>query len=457
MAWIEHYLSKRVTASLAVAAIEPGNRVYVHPGAAVPESLLDALADRADALHDVELVHLLTLGSAPYLRPGMERSFRHNAFFVGKNVREAVNEGRADFTPVFLSEIPSLFDSGKLPLDAALIQASPPDEHGFVSLGVGTDCTMAASRSARTLIAEINEQMPRVHGDNFIHVSRLDAVVEIDRPLPELPRVHMGAEHDAIGRNAAALIEDGSTLQMGIGGIPDAVLQHLRDKNDLGVHTEMFSDGIVELAEAGIINGRRKSLHPGKMVASFHFGSRELYRFVHDNPIIEAHPTEYVNDPFVISRNDRMVSINSALQIDLTGQVCADSIGYRIYSGIGGQVDFFRGAARSKEGKPILALPATAKAGAVSRIVSCLDEGAGVVTSRGDVHWVVTEYGAVNLHGASLRRRAEMLISVAHPDFRGELASEARARRSLAIRIPPTDEREPAKETDRRDENVRKR
>jgi acetyl-CoA hydrolase len=292
---------------------------------------------------------------------------------------------------------------------------------------------MAAARSAGILIAEVNRRMPRVHGDNFIHVTRLDAVVEVDRPLPELPRLRMGPVHDAIGQQVAALIPDGATLQMGIGGIPDAVLQHLRDKNDIGVHTEMFSDGIIELAEQGVINGRRKTLHPGKIVASFLFGSEALYRFVHDNPIVEAHPTEYVNDPFIISQNENMISINSAIQIDLTGQVCADSLGYRIFSGIGGQVDFFRGAARSKNGKPILALPATAREGEISRVVPVLDEGAGVVTTRGDVHWVVTEYGAVNLHGASLRRRAEMLISIAHPDFRFDLASAARKRRSLRL------------------------
>lgn len=433
MRWLEHYTAKRLDAAQAVAAIRSGQRVYVHPGAAVPETLLAALVARAAELQDVEVVHLLTLGEAPYVSPQMEGHFRHNALFTGKNVREAVNAGRADFTPIFLSEIPSLFTSGKLPIDVALIQVSPPDEHGFVSLGVGTDCTMAAARAARHVIAEVNPEMPRVLGDNFLHVSRLGAVVEVSRPLPELPRLRMEDEHRAIGRQLADLIEDGGTLQMGIGGIPDAVLYFLQEKNDLGVHTEMFSDGLIELSERGIINGSKKTLHPGKIVASFMFGTKDLYRFVNDNPVIEVHPTEYVNDPFVISQNDRMVAINSAIQIDLTGQVSADSIGYEIYSGIGGQVDFFRGAARSRGGKPILALPSTARDGTVSRIVSVLDQGAGVVTTRGDVHWVVTEYGAVNLHGMSLRRRAEMLISIAHPDFRADLAVESRGRRSLLL------------------------
>jgi 4-hydroxybutyrate CoA-transferase len=434
MRWVEQYTAKRLPADRALASIRSGERVYVHPGAAVPESLLSALVARAADLRDVEIVHLLTLGEAPYVAPEFSGHFRHNALFAGRNVREAVNAGRADFTPVFLSEIPSLFSSGKLPLDAALIQVSPPDEHGFVSLGVGTDCTMAAARAARRVIAEVNPEMPRVLGDNFLHLSRLSALVETRHQLPELPRLRMSEEHRAIGRHVAELIEDGATLQMGIGGIPDAVLYFMQEKNDLGVHTEMFSDGIIELAERGVINGSRKTLHPGKIVASFMFGTKELYRFVNDNPIIEVHPTEYVNDPFIISQNERMIAINSAIQIDLTGQVAADSIGFEIYSGIGGQVDFFRGAARSRGGKPILALPSTARNGTISRIVAVLDEGASVVTSRGDVHWVVTEYGAVNLHGTSLRRRAEMLISIAHPDFREALAAEARGKRSLALR-----------------------
>jgi acyl-CoA hydrolase len=434
MRWYEQFAAKRMSPAQAVASIQSGQRVYVHPGAAIPESLVRAMTDRAAELRDVEVVHLLHLGDAPYMAPGLEKHFRHNAFFVGKNTRDAVNSGRADFTPVFLSEIPALFASGQMPIDVALLQVSPPDEHGFVSLGVSTDITMAAGRAANTIIAEVNEQMPRVHGDNFVHVSRLNTIVEVSRPLPELPRLRMSNEQRTIGHRVAELIVDGATLQMGIGGIPDAVLHFLKDKNDLGVHSEMFSDGIIELAEEGIITGRHKTLHPRKIVASFMFGSKAVYDFVHDNPLIELHPTEYVNDPFIISQNDNMVSINSAIQIDLTGQVAADSMGYHIYSGIGGQVDFLRGAARAKNGKPILALPSTALEGKVSRIVSALDEGAGVVTSRGDVHWVVTEYGAVNLHGTPLRRRAEMLLSVAHPDFRRELAADARRRRSLDLK-----------------------
>lgn len=437
MHWLPQYTPKRLSPEQAVTAIRSGQRVYVHPGAAVPQTLLSAMVARAGELQNVEVLHLLTLGEAPYVAPELQGHFRHNALFTGRNVREAVQAGRADFTPIFLSEIPSLFTSGKLPIDVALIQVSPPDEHGFVSLGVGTDCTMAAARAARQVVAEVNEEMPRVLGDNFLHVSRLNAVVEVRRSLPELPRLRMSQEHRAIGRAVADLIEDGATLQMGIGGIPDAVLHFLQDKNDLGVHTEMFSDGLIELADRGVINGGKKTLHPGKIVASFMFGTKELYRFVNDNPVIEVHPTEYVNDPFIISQNERMVAINSAIQIDLTGQVSSDSIGYAIYSGIGGQVDFFRGAARSRGGKPILALPSTAREGTISRIVSVLDDGAGVVTSRGDVHWVVTEYGAVNLHGMTLRRRAEMLISIAHPNFRADLAVQARRRRSLALRLDP--------------------
>jgi acyl-CoA hydrolase len=419
------YTGKCVTADEALAVLNSGMRVYIHPGCAEPESLVEAMMRRGADLEGIEVVHLLTLGSAPYAEPQWEGRFRHRALFTGKNVREAVHEGRADFVPIFLSEIPGLFLDGVLPVDIALIQVSPPDEHGFCSFGVGAECTLAAAQTSRTVIAQVNEYMPRVHGDNFIHVNRLDHVVEDSRPIVELPRVRMTELHEKIGQYAAELIEDGATLQMGIGGIPDAVLYHLAGKNDLGVHTEMFSDGLVELIDAGVINGRKKTLHPGKVVASFVLGSRTLFDYIDDNPIVEFHPSNYVNDPFKVAENEKMIAINSAIQVDLTGQVCSDSMGYDIYSGIGGQVDFIRGAARSKGGVPILALPSTARGGSVSRIVLHLDEGAGVVTSRGDVHWVVTEYGRVNLHGRSIRERAAALIEIAHPDFREQLTEEA--------------------------------
>jgi 4-hydroxybutyrate CoA-transferase len=435
-AWTDAYRAKVTTAERAVQGIASGQRVYIHPGAAEPEELVRALIARAHELREVEILHLLTLGDAGYVGAGMEEHFRHTAMFVGANVREAVNTGRADYMPIFLSEIPALFTGGALPIDACLIQVSPPDEHGFCSFGVGVDTTKAAASVARTVIAQVNTEMPRTLGDSFIHVRKLDAIVETSRPILELPRRPTTRLHQAIARHVAGLIEDGDTLQMGIGGIPDAVLLELRDRRDLGVHTEMFSDGVVELVEAGVINNERKSLHRGKIIAAFLMGSRKLYDFVHNNPIVELHPNEYTNDPFVIADNDNMVAINSALQIDLTGQVVADSIGSDIYSGFGGQVDFIRGAARSKGGKPIIALPATAKDGAVSRIVPILDAGAGVVTTRADVDYVVTEYGVARLHGRTLRQRAQALIEIAHPDFRQRLLESAIASRYLD-RTPP--------------------
>ncbi len=428
-AWAEVYRRNLASADEAVALVKSGDRVYIHPGAAEPESLVLALIRRGSQLHDVEIVHLLTLGNADYVAPPMEGHFRHLAFFVGPNVREAVHAGRADYMPVFLSEIPRLFASRRLPIDVALIQVSSPDEHGFCSLGVGVDATKSAARHARTVIAQVNPRMPRTLGDCFIHVSKLSVIVEADTPLFELPQRDMDAVQEEIGRNVAGLIEDGSTLQMGIGGIPDAVLLHLKDKRDLGIHTEMFSDGVMELIQTGVINNERKTLHAGKVVSSFLMGSRALYDFVHDNAMLEMHPTEYVNDPFIIAQNEKMVAINSAIEVDLSGQVCSDSMGFEIFSGFGGQVDFIRGAGRSVGGKPIIALPSTAKRGAVSRIVPHLALGAGVVTSRADVHYVVTEFGVADLHGKSLRQRAERLIAVAHPDLRGELGAFACARR----------------------------
>jgi acyl-CoA hydrolase len=422
MNWSDLYRGKVTSADRAVECIRSGERVWLHAGSGVPSILVDALLSRAPALRDVEIVHMLTFGKADYTLPQYEGHFRHNGLFLGGNVRAAVGEGRADYTPIFLSEIEDLFTSGQMPLDTVLLQLSPPDEHGYLSLGVSVDCTLTAAQCARRVIAEVNQNMPRTLGDTLIHVSRLSAIVETSRPLPELTSQPFDAVHRRIGEYVASLIPDGATLQIGIGGIPDAVLACLAGKRDLGMHTEMCSDGVIPLIEAGIITGQRKSLHRGKIVTGFVLGTQDLFRFVHENPLFEFHPTRYTNDPFVIAQNERMVAINSAIQVDLTGQVCADSIGALPYSGFGGQVDFMRGAARSKGGMPVIALPATAKGGAVSRIVPVLDPGAGVVTSRGDVHYLVTEYGIAYLHGKTLRQRAEAVIAIAHPAFRDELA-----------------------------------
>lgn len=415
----------------AVRAISSGDRVWIHPGTATPQRLVDAMVARGHELENVEICHLLHFGTADYVKPEFAGHFRANNFFIGGNVRKAVNEGRADFIPIFLGEVPALFRTGEMKLDVALLHLSPPDEHGFCSYGVGIDCTKAAAETARIRIAQINPKMPRSLGDSFIHIRKLDHIIECDDPILEHNAEPLSDIHHRIAAHIAPLIEDGSTLQMGIGGVPDAVLELLVDKNDLGVHTEMYSDGIIPMIQKGIINGEKKTLHPGKVVASFFFGSKELYSFTHNNPIFEFHPTEYTNDPFIVAQNEKMVAINSAIQVDLTGQVCADSIGYTFYSGIGGQVDFIRGAARSKGGKPIIALPATAKDDTISRIVPVLDRGAGVVTSRGDVHYVVTEFGAAYLHGKNIRQRAEALIQVAHPKFHDELTAFCRKQRIL--------------------------
>jgi acyl-CoA hydrolase len=421
MSWDVDYKRKLMSAGDALRCVESGMRVYIHPGCAEPEVLVEALIERAPYVRDVEIVHMMTMGSAPYVAPEMEGHFRHNAMFIGGNVRQAVNEGRADYTPVFLSEIESLFESGAMPLDVALIQVSPPDAHGYCSLGVGVDTTMTAVKFAKYVVAQVNDQMPRTYGDTFVHVGRIDAFVETSRPLCETPRVEITETHRAIARHVATLIEDGSTLQTGIGGIPDAVLPYLTDRKDLGVHTELVSDGVIPLIEAGIINGVRKTLLPRKVVLSFVLGTRRLFEYVNENPNFEFRPNAFANDPMQIARNDRMVAINSALQVDLTGQICADSIGTYFYSGIGGQVDFLRGASRSKGGKPIIALPATAKNDTVSRIAPMLEPGAGVVTSRGLIRYVVTEFGIAYLHGKTIRQRAEALIAIAHPKFHDSL------------------------------------
>ncbi len=427
--WKEKYKDKVHTAKSAVQCIKPGQRVFIGSGAGEPQALVEALS-RQQGLTDTEIVHILTLGIAPYAEERFGGRFRHNAYFIGPNVRDAVAEGRADYTPIFLSEIPALFRERRVVVDTALITVSPPDEHGYCSYGVSTDIVKSGAESARVVIAEINNKMPRVLGDCFIHVNDIDYLVPSSRPILEGPQGEPDELSSKIGRHIANLIEDGATLQLGIGKIPDAVLYYLKDfgLKNLGIHTEMFSDGVIPLIEKGIINNSEKSIHRGKIIASFVIGSRKLYDFIDNNPMVEFHPTEYTNDPFIIARNKKMIAINSAIEVDLTGQVCSDSLGDLFYSGIGGQVDFVRGAARSPGGKPILALPSTAKNGAISRIVPHLKEGAGVVTSRGDVHYIVTEYGSAYLHGKSIRERSMALIEIAHPKFRPWLLAEAKSR-----------------------------
>jgi len=419
--WQAEYRGKCLSAAQALKHVRSGDRVWIQPSCGTPKPLIDALIARAAELVDVELVHMKTLGEAAYTRPEYEGHFRHRGLFLGDNVREAVAAGRADYTPIFLSEIEGLFESGALPLDVVLMQVSPPDAHGFVSLSTTVDCTMTAARCAKTVIAEVNDRAPRTHGDTSIHISQISAFVETSRPLLELHTEPCTDTHMKVARNVASLIPDGATLQTGIGGISEAVLNCLDDKHDLGIHTEMCPDGVVDLMEAGIINGARKSLHRGKAVAAFVLGTQKVIEYIHENPSFEFRSISYTNDPFVVAQNDRMVAINSALQIDLTGQVCADSLGTRPYSGFGGQIDFIRGAARSRGGVPIIALLSTACRDAVSRIVPVLEPGAGVVTSRADVHYVVTEHGIAYLHGKTLRERAEALITIADPRFQQEL------------------------------------
>jgi acyl-CoA hydrolase len=408
-------------AAEALEAVHSGDRLWIQSGCGTPSVLVDALVARAPWLNDVEIVHMKTLGNADYTRPEFEGHFRHRGLFLGENVREAVAAGRADYTPIFLSEIERLFEDGALPLNIVLIQVSPPDEHGYVSLGTTVDCSLTAARCAHTVIAEVNDQMPRTHGDTAIHVSHISFIVETSRPLLEVRGEPFTEIQRRVGENVAALIPNGATLQTGIGGIPDAVLSCLGDKRDLGIHTEMCSDGVIELMESGVLTGECKSLHRGKAVLSFVLGSQRLFDFIRENPSFEFRSISYTNDPFVVAQNDRMVAVNSAIQVDLTGQVCADSMGTTPYSGFGGQLDFIRGAARSKGGVPIIALPSTAVHGSVSRIVPVLEPGAGVVTSRADVHFVVTEHGIAYLHGKSLRERAEALIAIAHPKFQADL------------------------------------
>jgi 4-hydroxybutyrate CoA-transferase len=425
------YNNKVVSAEDAVKHIKSGDKIICHSNCAVPAVLLNAMVARRSELKGIEIYHALTVGNLPYLEPGLEESFRHKATFVGHNSRKAVQEGRADFIPIFLFESPLLFKKGYVNLDVALIHVSPPDEHGFCSYGVEVGLIKTGAEKSKIVIAQVNKHMPRALGDSFIHLSKINYIVEVEEPIKELMQgeqdlsPEMAEIYRQIGSNIADLVEDGSTLQLGIGAIPEAVLRYLTNKKALGVHSEMFSDGIVELVEKGVVTNEMKTLHPGKIIAGFVLGSQKLYDFIDNNPLIEFHPQEYVNDPFVIAKNDKMVAINSAIEIDITGQVCADSIGPKIFSGFGGQVDFIRGASRSVGGKPIIALPSITKDKKHSRIVAFLRPGAGVVTSRGDVDYVVTEYGVAQLFGKSIRERSKELINIAHPDFREELLKYA--------------------------------
>ncbi|MDH3942664.1 MAG: 4-hydroxybutyrate CoA-transferase [Anaerolineae bacterium] len=428
MSWKEIYEKRIVTAEQAVSMIKNDNRIFLSGNVSVPNKLLAALVDYAQNLKNVEICQALTVGSADYVGEEMEGHLRVNTMFISRNIRKAVQEGRADFTPVFLSELPLLFKRGFLPLDVSLVHLSRPDEHGFCSFGVEVGPTKTSAESSKLILAEINQQMPRTLGDSFIHVSKLDHIIPVDYPLPELPMGDGKSTEvtEKIAGYCAELIPDGATMQMGIGAIPDQVLKFLVDKKDLGVHTELFSDGVIDLVDKGVITNASKTLHPGKILAGFVLGTQRLYDWIDNNPLIELHPSEYVNDPFIVSQNERMVAINSAIEIDLTGQVCADSIGPKLYSGVGGQLDFIYGASRSRGGVPIIALPSTAKDGAFSRIVANLRTGAGVVTSRNHVRYVVTEFGVADLYGKTIRQRAKELIGIAHPDFREELTHDAK-------------------------------
>ena len=426
------YQSRVTTAAEAVKqTVKSGSRIFLTGNVSVPLVLLDALVQHAPNVQDVEVCQALTIVGGDYVKPELEGHLRVNSMFISANVRKAVQEGRADFTPVLLSEFPLLFKRGILPIDVALIHVSTPDEHGFCSLGVEVGLTKSAAESAKVIIAEVNDQMPRTLGDSFIHVSRLTHIVPVNYPIPQHA---MGAEGDmdivqGIAGHVASLIPDGATMQLGIGSIPDAVLKFLMDKRDLGIHTELFSDGVIDLVNAGVLTNARKTLHPGKIVAGFILGTQKLYDWVNDNPMVEMHPTEYVNDPFIIAQNEKMVAVNSAIEVDLTGQVCADSIGPKLYSGVGGQLDFIYGASRSKGGVPVIALPSTAvmrDGTAISKITAMLKPGAGVVTSRNHVRFIVTEQGIADLYGKTIRQRAKALIAIAHPQFREELTRQAR-------------------------------
>lgn len=424
--WENYYLRHIVTAEEAAKVIKSNTRVVLAHACGEPQTVPEAIAARAEELENVEFMHRMGTGKGSYMQPGMEKHFRHNSMFAGANARKALIEGRADFTPCFISEIPSLFYNNEFPIDVAIVSTTPPDKHGFVSLGVSIDYTMQAVNSAKIVIAEVNPNMPRTYGNSFIRVEDIDYFVPVETPIPEFPPVPIGEVERAIGQHVASLIGDEATLQLGIGAIPDAVLASLTSKHDLGIHTEVFSDGVMELVEKGIITCRKKTIHPDKIISTFIMGSRKLYDWVDENPMISMNRENYVNNPNVIAQNDNMISINSALQVDVMGQVAADTLGPQQFSGVGGQVDFIRGTARAKNGKSIIALPSTAAKGKVSRIVATLDLGACVTTSRHDVEYIVTEYGIAHLKHHTVRERMEALINIAHPDFRSELREQAK-------------------------------
>jgi acyl-CoA hydrolase len=426
--WKKKYENKIKAATTAMKLIRPGNRIFIGTGCAQPQHLVNTLAENSGGFYDTHIVHLLTMGSAPYANEKFRETFKVNSFFIADNVRDAMDQGIGDYTPIFLSDIPAEFESGRIPLDVALISVTPPDANGLCSMGVSVDIVKSAAANARYVIAQVNSRMPRTFGDSFIHINSIDVLVPCDEEIIEVPVPEPDETLRRIGQNVARLVEDGSTIECGIGRIPQALAEFLKDKKDLGIHTEMFSDWILELIECGAITCSKKTLNRGKIIASFCMGSKQLYDYINNNPFFEFRPTEYVNDPFIIGQHEKMVGINVALEIDLTGQVCSDSLGHKFYSGIGGQVDFIRGCARSRGGKAIIAMPSTARDGQVSRIVPHLTEGAGVVTTRGDVHYVVTEFGVAYLHGKSIRERALELINIAHPKFRSELIKAAKAK-----------------------------
>jgi 4-hydroxybutyrate CoA-transferase len=431
MDWLNQYKQRLCTADEAVSSVKSGDWIYISGNAAVPRTLQEALARRKNDLQNVILMHGLLIGQDPLSGPEMAGHFRHNSLFVGSADRDAINSGRADYLPVFLHEVGGLFKSRQMPINVVILHTTVPDEHGFMSLGTEVLAARAALENAENVIVQVNEQMPRTLGDSFIHISSVHKIVEVSEQLPVLEKGGYTEVEKRIGEYIGEVVEDGSTLQLGIGGIPDAVLAALQYKKDLGIHTEMISDGVKEGVEAGFITGSKKTLHPGKVIGTFVLGSKKLYDYVHNNPVFELHPANYTNNPLIIAQNEKMVSVNSAIEIDLTGQVCSDSIGSYIYSGFGGQVDFVRGASMAKSGKPIIALQSTARDGTVSRIVPFLKKGAGVVTSRADVHYIVTEYGIANLHGKNLQERFKALTAIAHPKFREELEKAARDRKLI--------------------------
>ena len=429
--WKTKYAKKVVTAAQALRLVKSGNSVFIGTGCAQPQHLVKTLVDQCKEIRDVHIIHLLTMGSAPYVDERFRDRFKLNTFFIADNVRDALGRGIGDYTPMFLSDIPRQFDTGHIPIDVALISMSPPDAGGLCSLGVSVDIVKSAAGNAKYTIAQVNANMPRTFGDSFVHVNDIEALVPSDEPIIEVETPMSNEVLHKIGQNIAHLVEDGSTIECGIGSIPQVMAEYLCKKKDLGIHTEMFGDWIIDLVECGAITCAKKAINRGKVVASFCMGSRRLYDYIDNNPFFEFYPTEYVNDPYIISQHEKMVAINVGLEIDLTGQVCADSLGYQFYSGIGGQVDFIRGAARSRGGKAIIAIPSTAKDGQISRIVSHLTEGAGVVTTRGDIHYVVTEYGTAYLHGKSIKQRVLALIGIAHPRFRNPLIQAAKAQTYL--------------------------